>query len=121
MTESVKTLEKVKAAKTAGILTIIAGAIFIVCAIFGTWLLWALVNAFTSPSSGAESMPLWVIAMFTIPMAIIGVVAVIGGREALRHRRWGLALAGAICAIFCFWPLGIPALTLIISSRHDFT
>jgi hypothetical protein len=111
---------KVAAAKTAGILSIIAGAIFIVSAVFGFFFLKVLIDAFTLPSSRTDGIPWSVVAVFTIPMAVIGVIAILGGREAVSLHKWSLALAGSICAIICFWILGIPALVLLLSSRREF-
>jgi uncharacterized membrane protein HdeD (DUF308 family) len=40
-----------------------------------------------------------------IVMLVIGIIALVGGIHAIRRRRWGLALAGAILS-FPFLPLG---------------
>ncbi len=111
---------KTNTAKTAGILSIIAGAIIVGSAIFGFFFLKILIDAFTLPLSRLEGIPWFIVALLTLPMAVIGVAAILGGREAVRHQRWGLALAGSICAIFGFCVLGIPALILLISSRRAF-
>ncbi len=50
----------------------------------------------------------------------LGGVAVAGGIAALQRRRFGLALAGGICAILSLFFLGIPALILIAQSRGEF-
>jgi len=105
-------------AKAAGVLSIISGALFVISALFGSFLLWALVKAFSGP--GAEGIPFPIVAAFTMPMAVIGIVAIIGGVMATGLHKWGLALAGAICAIFCFFPLGITATVLVVTSRREF-
>jgi hypothetical protein len=112
---------KISSAKTAGILSIIAGAIIVVSAIFGFFFLKILIDAFSSHFSPSEGIPWFIVALLVIPMAVIGVVAILGGREAVRHQRWGLALAGAICSILGFCVLGVPALILLVSSRRAFT
>jgi len=43
-------------------------------------------------------------ALFSVAVAALlllatGIVAIVGGIFALQHRRWGLSLAGAICAL----------------------
>jgi len=48
-----------------------------------------------------------------------GIIAVVGGVCALRRKKWGLALAGAICSLVAF-PFGIPAIILVALSRGEF-
>jgi len=38
--------------------------------------------------------------IFGAPSIVLGIIAIVGGIYALRRRRWGLALAGSICALF---------------------
>jgi hypothetical protein len=118
MSQSPMTNNRAGLAKAGGIMSIVAGAIIFVSAVFGTYLLWALIEAFTL---GSSTVPFWLITAFTVPMALMGILAVWGGIMALRLRKWGLALAGSICAVVWFFLLGIPALVLIIMSRHEFT
>jgi len=61
-----------------------------------------------------------VAGLFAIPL-ILGIVAIIGGVYALRRRIWGLALAGSICAFFCAWFLGIPAIIFVILGKSEFS
>lgn len=50
-----------------------------------------------------------------------GVVALIGGISAIRRKRWGLALAGAICAIAPpSFLLGIISTAFVAMSREEF-
>jgi hypothetical protein len=53
----------------------------------------------------------------------LGVVAIIGGIFAIRRQAWGLALAGAICALFpphlCV--LGILAIVFVALSKDEFS
>ena len=56
-----------------------------------------------------------------LPLIILGVVAIIGGIFALRREVWGLALAGAICALI--WPLsllGLLAVIFLAVARREF-
>jgi hypothetical protein len=69
----------------AGILCIIAGAI---CVVPGT----AVASLLASMGVG------WLSAIGA-PLIILGIITIVGGIYALRRRRWGLALAGSICAL----------------------
>ena len=60
---------------------------------------------------------LWII---TVPLAVTGVLALIGGIFALQRKRWGLALAGSIAAFLPFGILGLVATVFTSLSRHDF-
>ena len=98
----------------AGILCVVAGAPAIVIAIIASLLGRAGILA---------GMPLVsaIIGIVVLPVIILGIVAIIGGIYALRRERWGLALAGAICALV---PpagiLGIPAIIFIILGKDEF-
>jgi hypothetical protein len=61
---------------------------------------------------------------------MLGLIAIVGGIFAIRRRVWGLALAGAICAIvpphpwgFLIWTpvLGILAVVFVVSSKSEFS
>lgn len=80
-----------------GILSIIAGAI-------------GLIAGLSSLSAGGSSG--WFIAL-------VGIMAIVGGVYAIKRRLWGFALAGAICSLMVFL-LGIPAIILIAMSRAEF-
>ncbi|OGN97941.1 MAG: hypothetical protein A2Z77_08855 [Chloroflexi bacterium RBG_13_51_36] len=49
----------------------------------------------------------------------LGIVAVVGGISAVRRKRFGLSLAGAICALPSVF-LGIAAVVLIALGKRDF-
>ena len=60
---------------------------------------------------------------------VLGLIAIAGGIFAIRRKAWGLALAGAICAIVpphpwgsLIWTpvLGILAVVLLVVSRREF-
>jgi hypothetical protein len=53
-------------------------------------------------------------------MALLGVLAIIGGVYALKRKSWGLALAGAIASTITFFPCGIAAIIFIAKSQPDF-
>ena len=89
--------------KAGGILTIIGGIIIVAGVFIATGGPWALIP-------GPEAPPAGVVA----GLIALGVVALIGGIHALRRRRWGLALAGAICAALPGMPLGLPGIAAIV-------
>jgi hypothetical protein len=49
----------------------------------------------------------------------LGIVAVVGGISAIRRKRFGLSLAGAICALPSVF-LGIPAVALVALGKREF-
>ena len=53
-------------------------------------------------------------------VAIIGILAIVGGIYALRRKIWGLALAGSIAAFFPSWILGLTAIVLTALSKNEF-
>ena len=62
-------------------------------------------------------------AMF-LPLALLcfvsGVIAIVGGIAAFNRRRWGLAVAGSIAAVFGFFPVGIAAVIFTILAEPEF-
>jgi len=52
-------------------------------------------------------------------LAALGIVAVIGGISAIKGRRFGLSLAGAICALPSVF-LGIAAVILVALGKREF-
>ena len=72
----------------------------------------------------------WPVASGAAVTDAIGVLAILGGISALRRRVWGLALAGAICAVFpphfyarLIWTpvLGVVAVVLVVLSKSEFS
>jgi hypothetical protein len=106
---------------TAGILSIIAGGFSLLGTIF-------LVLAFTAyyAVDGVPGLeyPISVVgtAIFA-PFFLLSIVAIAGGIFALKRKFWGLALAGAICAVLTIlaWPLGTAAIVLLALSKHEFS
>lgn len=97
---------------TAGILSIIAGAIDF---LIGTGALYRaeFVHRF---------MFHWGLVGVGIIALILGIVAIVGGVFALKRRIWGLSLAGAICALFPphIAILGILAIIFVSLSKKEF-
>jgi hypothetical protein len=72
----------------------------------------------------------WPLAIAVAVTDAIGVLAILGGISALRRKVWGLALAGAICAVFpphfygrLIWTpvLGVVAVVLVVLSKSEFS
>jgi hypothetical protein len=55
-----------------------------------------------------------------ITLAVLGVLAIVGGIFALRSKAWGLALAGSIAAVLTGRLLGVLALIFTVLGRKDF-
>ncbi|MBM4446660.1 MAG: hypothetical protein FJ023_04815 [Chloroflexi bacterium] len=55
-----------------------------------------------------------------IPLAIVGILAIVGGIYALQRKNWGMALAGSIAAFFPSWVLGIAAIVFTALSKNEF-
>jgi len=99
----------------AGILDIIAGG-------------WGLILAFAVVFIGAVTrfipdVPPYLFPIFTalsLPFAIVGTLAIVGGIFALRRKIWGLALAGSIAAFFPCWILGLPAIVFVALAKKEF-
>jgi hypothetical protein len=95
-------MEKTWKPTTAGVLCIIAGAI-------GVGILIPVAVLFGSIS-----------LVICTPLIILGIMPIVGGIYALRRRRWGLALAGAICcALVGFVILGAVVLFASIAMFSD--
>jgi hypothetical protein len=95
-------------ATTGGILSIVTGVIIGFVALF-VFILGAALG--TEGAAGA------IVGLVLIAFAIVEIV---GGVFAIRRRRWGLALAGAICAVFSSLILGILAVVFIVMSKQEF-
>lgn len=111
-------------ATVAGVLDVVAGISglaggipLLVLALVGSGVLGSL--------STPELKPLAFIplALF-LPLALLcflgGLLAIAGGIAAFNRRRWGLAVAGSIAAVFGFFPLGIAAVIFTILAEPEF-
>ena len=95
---------------TAGILCIIAGAIAVITGI---------VVAAIGGIGWFFGIP-W-FSLISVPVIVVGIIAIVGGSYALKRRVWGLALAGAICALFGPWAiLGILAIIFVSLGKGEF-
>jgi hypothetical protein len=115
-------MEKTWKPTTAGILTIIAGFLGLLIAIavaVGLGIAGTLAGMIPGfPGAGF-------LALIAIPGIILSIVAIVGGIYALMRRLWGLALAGAICALlftlpFLGWILAILAIIFVSLGKGEF-
>lgn len=88
---------------TAGILEILAG-FGMLGAAYPIFLLlyWEVERPWEDPSLG-----LWTAWMIPFVAGLLGILSVVGGVFALKHRRWGLAFAGAIATFPLFVVAGL--------------
>jgi len=105
----------------AGILTIIAGSLGLLIGI-GLAVGFGLMGIMIGMIPG---FPGGLLALIGIPGIILSIVAIVGGIYALRRRLWGLALAGAICALlftlpFLGWILAILAIIFVSLGKGEF-
>jgi hypothetical protein len=97
----------------AGILSIITGAISVLVG----------AGAIARGEFIGRIMWHWRLEVVGVIALALGIVAILGGIYAIRRQVWGLALAGAICALFPphVSVLGILALVFVALSKSEFT
>jgi hypothetical protein len=105
-------MEKTWKPVTAGILSILSGAVAALVGI-GAIVKGDLARRMIFHRGGE---------IIGVLLLILGIIAVIGGIFAIRRRAWGLALAGAICALFPFQVavLGILDIIFVALSKGEF-
>jgi hypothetical protein len=118
-------------AKVGGILSIVSGAFGFLGAGYFVLMLWLFNFMFTTPQPQGPMTPEFPQEMFQIMaiiyggigliLALIGVLAIVGGVYALKKRHWPLALAGAIAGTVTFFPCGIPAIIFVSLGKEEFT
>lgn len=112
-------------AQIAGILTIIAGG-FGILWLVGAWLgLYMVMYMFSNPYYGDLPREFFTMmnAMYLsygVFGAVLGILGIIGGIFALKRKRWGWALAGAIAGVITFFPTGVAAIILLSMGRAEF-
>jgi hypothetical protein len=107
-------MEKTWKPTTAGILSIIAGVLNLIVGI-------AL--AATDVMLLGPIIGLPVLGPLAAVLIVLGIVSLVGGIFAIQRRIWGVALAGAICALF---PppviiLGILAIVFVALGKREFS
>ena len=119
-------MEKTWKPTAAGILSIVAGivgGITGLVAVVIIFLAGGLLQFFLQIASEPyQEIPdvVWFHPGFLIAILVIAVVAIVGGICALKRRIWGLALAGAICALVPFVIPGILAIVFVSQSKREF-
>ncbi len=111
-------MQKQWKATTAGILSIIVGTWGVMAGVILT----VITSAY--PPAWILLTPFQTVILNRLsPLAAaLGLVAILGGVFAVRRRKWGLALAGAICAAMIPPPffLGALAVILVAVGRDEF-
>jgi len=106
----------------AGVLCIVSAAIRLLI-VLGLIIAMVVTGEFLIFTGLGFWFPLNVMAvlwLITVPLAVTGVLALVGGIFALQRKRWGLALTGSIAAFFPFGILGVVATIFTSLSRKDF-
>ncbi|MCD6599607.1 MAG: hypothetical protein J7L19_03445 [Dehalococcoidia bacterium] len=112
-------MEKTWKPTVAGILSIVAGAFGIIVGI--------AIAALGSVGGGPVGALGWpfvggLVVTATAVLLALSAVAIAGGVVALKRRVWGLALAGAICALLLPPPfiLGVLAIVFVTIGKDEF-
>jgi len=71
------------------------------------------------PGFEMPAMSTWLIIVVGV-LAVTGIIAVVGGISAIKRRRFGLSLAGAICAFLPVNTLGLLALIFVSLGKREF-
>lgn len=104
--------------RTAGILTLASGAVAIIFGLAVVLMAGGVAGGFQSvPALPELPVRLPLIGGLGLPLAALGVIALAGGILSLRSRGWTVGLVGALFAVVCCAPLGIPALVLMLRCR----
>ena len=111
---------KTRKLTAAGILSIIAGATGVVGGIVIAVLDLATGRIPLDPLVSRVFVEVAIVIVLTVPLIILGIVAIAGGIYALKRKKWGLSLAGSICSLICVFFLGIPAVIFVITRKDEF-
>jgi len=101
----------------AGILCIVDGGLKLL-ALLGLFVA-SLVIPVSQGNGFAVNASILLLAIM-IPLAIIGILAIVGGIYALQRKRFGLAVTGSIAAFLPFSLLGLASIILIALSKDEF-
>ncbi len=115
--------------RIGGILSIVSGACGILGALMIVFMIlflryWIIIDSsFSEPPQNSEGFWIFMAIFYAISaifMAALGALGIVGGIFALKRKRWGVALAGAIAGVFTFFPCGIAAIIFVAMSRPEF-
>jgi len=109
----------------AGVMSIVSGAMGLIAiaflmtfaAVFGPEIAKDVLHSIGFWQAG---IPLTIIGLVSLIILLLSLTSIIGGIYAIRRKSWGLALAGAICAIFPAQVLGIISVIFIAISQKEF-
>ena len=102
----------------AGILDLITGAF----ALIGSFGLIVAITIIESPiiSGAVPDFVTLILTIITVPLLVIGILAIVGGIFALQKKIWGLALVGSIATTVFWFFVGIPSIVFTVQSRGEF-
>ncbi len=129
MDTNAQTVQKTWKPMAAGILDIIGGVLRILGSIAGLIGIMFFIPVATSVDPWAvPEMERWLISGVLETLLIVaiifsliaGIIPIIGGIYALQRKKWGLALAGSIVAIFGASVMGILATIFIVMAKDEF-
>lgn len=115
--------------QVGGILSIVSGAfgvLWMFWFIFITYFFRLMVTDFnhyafqSSEDELALNLVTYIYGGIGVVLAILGVLAIVGGVYALKKKLWGLALAGAIAGTITFLPCGITAVIFTSLGQPEF-
>jgi len=115
--------------RAAGLLNIVSGGTHFLGGIFILIFGWLGDGVFNILWYGMVGTPLTPITqpvaqelqfIFTIPVIIISIIAVISGIFALKRQNWIVVLIGSCCAFLITWFLGLPAVLFTVLSKNKF-
>jgi hypothetical protein len=95
-----------------GILGIIAGVLGLVLGVI-------LIAGGSATDYYWESVD-WSAVGLGIAALVFGILAIIGSSFAVARKNFTISAIGGVCALLTMWPLGIPALILIVISHGEF-
>lgn len=116
-------------AKVGGILSIISGVLGVLGGLFFLFISFFIPAFITSTDPGAFQSPqdaqvfnfvAYIYGGIGVFLALISVLAIVGGVYALKKKHWGLALTGAIVGAITFLPTGVPAIIFTAMGKQEF-
>lgn len=103
----------------AGIMNIIIGSFYLLGAVvisFGILLFLPSHGGFFSVITANSVI---IVLLAAIPVAVLGILAIVGGKRNLKRENWILALSGSIAAAL-FSIIGIVSIVLTAISKNEF-
>ena len=100
----------------AGVMELIGGGLIVAWGLIGHRFLMEFSPLPGTP--GADIVTMWVVIAGAV-IVVLGIIAIAGGISALRRKSFGLALAGAICALPASL-VGLLALIFVAVGKGEF-